>query len=112
MKTEGTGQLLRIFIGEADRWEGKPLYEAIVLKAREAGLAGATVTRGFLGYGANSHIRTTKILSLSQDLPVVVEIVDESDKIEALLPQLDGMLSKGMMTLEKMTVVMYRSNGE
>lgn len=108
MKIEGEGQLLRIFIGENDQWEGQPLYEAIVLKARQAGLAGATVLRGFLGFGANSRIHTTKILRLSEDLPIVVEIVDKADKITAILPELDKMIAEGMMTLEKVTVVAYR----
>jgi PII-like signaling protein len=108
MKIEGEGQLLRIFIGENDKWEGLPLYEAIVLKARQAGLAGATVVRGFLGFGANSRIHTTKILRLSEDLPIVIEIVDKADKITAILPELDKMIAEGMMTLEKVNVVAYR----
>jgi len=108
MKIEGEGQLLRIFIGENDKWEGQPLYEAIVLKARKAGLAGATVLRGFLGFGAKSRIHTTKILRLSEDLPIVIEIVDKADKIAAILPELDKMIAEGMMTLEKVNVVAYR----
>jgi len=110
MKIEGEGQLLRIFIGENDKWEGKPLYEAIVLKARTAGLAGATVLRGFLGFGANSRIHTTKILRLSEDLPIIVEIVDKKENIQRILPELDAMIKEGMMTLERVDVVAYRSD--
>jgi PII-like signaling protein len=111
MKIEGEGQLLRIFVGESDRWEGRPLYEAIVRKAREAGLAGATVLRGMQGFGANSRIHTTKILRLSEDLPIVIEIVDEADRIAAILPALDAMVSEGLMTLERVHVVAYRRRG-
>lgn len=100
--------LLRIFIGESDRCEGKPLHEAIVLKAREAHLAGATVLRGAMGFGKSSRMHTAKILRLSYDLPVVIEIVDSEDKIEAFLPQLDGMIGGGMVTLEKVRAVHYR----
>lgn len=112
MKIEGEGQLLRIFIGEDDQWEGLPLYEAIVRKARQAELAGATVLRGFLGFGAKSHLHTAKILRLSQDLPIVIEIVDKAEKIQAILPELDKMIADGMMTLEKVNVVAYRSEKE
>lgn len=108
MKVEGEGQLLRIFIGESDRWEGKPLHEAIVRRAREAGLAGATVIRGMEGFGANSRIHTTKILRLSEDLPIIVEIVDKPERIQAILPALDAMVKEGLMTLEKVHVVAYR----
>ena len=92
MKFEGEGQLLRIFVGESDRWEGRPLHEAIVLAAREAGLAGATVLRGMSGFGANSRIHTTTILRLSEDLPIVIEIVDRAEKIQAILPALDRII--------------------
>lgn len=108
MKIEGEGQLLRIFVGESDSWEGRPLYEAIVLKARKGGLAGATVLRGFLGFGANSRIHTTKILRLSEDLPIIIEIVDKPEKIQSILPELDKMISEGMMTIERVNVVAYR----
>ena len=108
MKIEGEGQLLRIFVGESDRWEGRPLHEAIVLAAREAGLAGATVLRGMSGFGANSRIHTTKILRLSEDLPIVIEIVDRAEKIQAILPVLDRMVTEGMMTLERVQVIAYR----
>ena len=99
--------LLRIFLGESDRWEHGPLYEAIVLKAREMQLAGATVLRGHMGFGHSSHIHTTKILRLSQDLPVVVEIVDSQAKIDAFLPVLDGMMTSGLVTIEKVQVLQY-----
>jgi PII-like signaling protein len=108
MKIEGEGQLLRIFIGESDRWEGRPLYEAIVLKAREEGLAGATVLRGMEGFGANSRIHTTKILRLSEDLPIVIEIVDRAEKIGAILPALDRMVTEGLVTLERVQIIAYR----
>ncbi|HEX5043131.1 MAG TPA: DUF190 domain-containing protein [Candidatus Polarisedimenticolaceae bacterium] len=110
MKIEGPAMLLRIFIGESDRWHGKPLYEAIVLKVREAGLAGATVLRGLEGFGAHSRIHTTRILRLSQDLPIVIEIVDREDRIQELIPALDEMVSEGLVTLERVQVVMYRHN--
>ena len=99
-RIEGEGQLLRIFIGESDRWHGMPLYEAIVRRAREEGLAGATVLRGMEGFGAHSRIHTAKILRLSEDLPIVVEIADRPERIEAFLPLLDEMVQEGMMTLE------------
>jgi PII-like signaling protein len=109
MRSEGDGQLLRIFVGESDRWEGKPLYEAIVHRARAAGLAGATVLRGLEGFGAHSRLHTTRILRLSEDLPVVIEIVDEAPKITGFLPQLDEMVAEGMVTLEKVRVIAYRA---
>lgn len=101
-------KLLRIFIGESDLYQHRPLYEVIVEEARKRGLAGATVLRGILGFGANSRIHTSKILRLSEDLPVVVEIVDAEDKIEAFLPDLDKMIGEGMVTLEKAQVITYR----
>jgi PII-like signaling protein len=111
MKIEGEGQLLRIFIGESDRHEGKPLHEAIVLLARERGLAGATVLRGLEGFGANSRIHTTKVLRLSQDLPLVIEIVDREERIAAILPELDAMVGEGLITLEKVHIIKYRRRG-
>jgi hypothetical protein len=99
--------LLRIFIGEDDKYESAPLYEAIVLKAREMQLAGATVLRGPMGYGHKSHLRTTKILRLSQDLPVVIEIVDDEQKIKAFLETLNGMMTSGLITMEKVQVLQY-----
>ena len=101
--------LLRIFIGESDRHEGKPLYEVIVLKARELHLAGATVLRGAMGFGASSRIHTTKILRLSIDLPLVIEIVDSEEKINGFLPVLDQMMGGGLVTLEKVRVIHYRT---
>jgi PII-like signaling protein len=103
------GQLLRIFIGESDRWGGLPLYEAIVQEARRRGLAGATVFKGFEGFGAHSRVHTARILRLSEDLPIVVEIVDAEDKIQAFLPALDEMVKEGLATVEKATVIFYRA---
>jgi hypothetical protein len=102
--------LLRVFFGEDDKAGHLPLYEAIVLKAREMHIAGATVLRGAAGFGHSSRIHTTKILRLSQDLPIVVEIVDTQDKIDAFLPVLDGMMSSGLITLEKVQVLQYGSS--
>lgn len=110
MKIPENGRLLRIFIGKKDRWGHQPLYEAIVLKARELGLAGATVLRGPMGFGANSRLHTAKILRLSMDLPMVIEIVDSAERIEALLAQLDDMGQEGLVTLEDVRVVKYRAN--
>ena len=101
--------LLRIFLGESDRWEHQPLYEAIVLKARETHLAGATVLRGPMGFGKSSRLHTAKILRLSIDLPLVIEIVDSEDKINAFLPTLDQMIGGGLVTLEKVKVLHYRA---
>ena len=103
--------LLRIFIGESDRFDGRPLYEAIVLKARELHLAGATVLRGPMGFGKSSRLHTAKILRLSEDLPVVIEIVDAEDKINGFLPQLEKMMGSGLVTLEKVQVLQYGKNG-
>lgn len=100
--------LLRIFTGESDRFEHRPLYEAIVLKARELGLAGATVLRSPMGFGAGSHLHTAKILRLSDDLPMVIEIVDAGEKINAFLPVLDTMMDGGLVTLENVRVLHYR----
>ena len=108
MKIEGEGQLLRIFIGESDQWEGRPLYEAIVRKAREEGLAGATVLRGLAGFGAHSRIHTASVLRLSQDLPIVIELVDSPERIQRIMPALDQMVDEGMITLEKVRIVSYR----
>ncbi len=102
------GKLLRVFIGESDKHEGVPLYEWIVRKARERGLAGATVLRGLEGFGAHSHLHTAKLLRLSTDLPVVIEIVDTEDKIEAFLPLIDDAVGEGLATIEKVEVRFYR----
>ena len=101
--------LLRIFIGESDRWHHQPLYEAIVLKARELHMAGATVLRGPMGFGKSSRLHTAKILRLSMDLPVVIEIVDADDKIQQFLPLLDAMLQGGLVTTEQVRVIEYRA---
>ena len=100
--------LLRIFIGESDRYQHRPLYEAIVLKARELDLAGATVLRGPMGFGKSSHLHTAKILRLSTDLPMIIEIVDSEDKVDAFLPVLDQMMGGGLVTLEKAKVIRYQ----
>jgi len=110
MKIPEQGKLLRIFIGESDRWHHQPLYEAIVLKARELGLAGATVLRGPMGFGANSRLHTAKILRLSMDLPMVIEIVDTDEKLQLLLPHLEEMVLEGLVTLEEVQVLKYRAN--
>lgn len=107
MKLEGEGKLLRIFIGESDRWEGQPLYEVIVRRIREAGGAGATVLRGIEGFGAHSRIHTARILRLSEDLPIVIEVVDRADRIEALLPILDEMIQEGLVTIERVVILKY-----
>jgi PII-like signaling protein len=112
MKLEGTGLLARIYIGESDTWHGRPLYEAIVHLLRERGLAGATVIRGIEGFGAKQHLHTTRILSLSQDLPVLIEVVDQEERLRAILPELDAMVSEGLITLERVEILAYRANGE
>jgi PII-like signaling protein len=104
------GYLLRVFIGESDKSGHRPLYEEIVLKAREAGLAGATVLRGVMGFGKNSILHTAKILRLSEDLPIVVEIVDSLEKVEAFVPTLDAMIKDGLVTIEKVKVIHYKSS--
>ena len=104
------GYLLRIFVGESDRHGHRPLYEEIVLKAREAGLAGATVLRGVMGFGKNSVLHTAKILRLSEDLPMLIEIVDSLEKIEAFVPSLDAMIADGLVTIEKVRVIHYKSS--
>lgn len=108
MKLPEEGMLLRIFVGETDRYEGKPLYEWIVLKAREMHLAGATVTRGILGFGADSHLHSAKVLRLSEDLPVVIELVDTEENLSKMLPFLDKAVLEGLITLEKVRVIKYR----
>ena len=112
MKIEGEGKLLRIFIGESDRWHGKPLYQAIVERVREEGLAGATVLRGIEGFGADSRLHTARLLRLSEDLPVVIEIVDSAEQIERILPALDEMVGEGMVTVERVEVIAYRGRAE
>ena len=111
-RLEGEGKLLRIFIGESDTWHGKPLYQAIVERVRQEGLAGATVLRGIEGFGADSHLHTSRILRLSEDLPVVIEIVDTPEQIDRVVSILDEMVGEGMLTLERVQIVSYRSSDE
>lgn len=110
MKLEGEQKLLRIFIGELDKWNGRPLYEAIIEETRALRMAGATAIRGFVGFGAKAHIHTAKLLELSFDLPVIVEIVDTEANINKLLPKLDEMVKEGLVTLEKVHVIIYRGD--
>ncbi len=110
MKIPEQGYLLRVFIGEDDRWQGTPLYEAIVVKARALHLAGATVLRGPMGFGAHSRLHTAKVLRLSEDLPIVIEIVDSKEKIDELLPFIEEMVQEGLVTLERVQVIKYRAD--
>jgi hypothetical protein len=112
MKLPPEGQLLRIFIGESDKYEGKPLYEWLVIEAKKNGLAGATVLRGLMGFGANSRIHTSKILRLSLDLPVVVEIVDTPEKIKEFLLHIENVVAEGLITLEKAEVLIYKGGDQ
>jgi hypothetical protein len=112
MRLEGDGKLVRIFIGDSDTWEGKPLYEAIVRRVRAEGLAGATVIKGTSGFGASSRIHTASILRLSEDLPLIVEIVDTEEHIQRILPILDDMVDDGMVTVEKVRIISYRGRKE
>ena len=107
MKLEGEGKLVRIFVGESDRWKGRPLYEAIVHRVHEAGGAGVTVLRGIEGFGAHSRIHTARILRLSQDLPIVIEIIDTAERIDTLLPVLDAMIDEGLVTIEPVHILKY-----
>ena len=109
MKLPEEAELLRIFVGESDHHGGKPLYEVIVQEARTRGMAGATVLRGIMGFGAHSRMHTAKILQLSEDLPIVVEIVDTPERIEAFLPYLNAMIPEGLVTLERAQVIAYRA---
>lgn len=109
MKIEGTGLLARIYIGESDSWHGRPLYEAIVHLLRERGMAGATVLRGIEGFGAKQRLHTTRILQLSQDLPILIEVVDQEERLRAVLPELDAMVDDGLITLERVEVIAYRA---
>ncbi|MBI3999156.1 MAG: DUF190 domain-containing protein [Candidatus Omnitrophica bacterium] len=110
MKLPRDGKLLRIFIGEADKWQGEPLYQAIVHLAKKEGMAGATALKGFMGFGCKSHLHTAKLLRLSEDLPIVIEIVDSEEKINRFLPHLDGMVKEGLITLERANVILYRAD--
>lgn len=109
MKLEGTGLLIRIYLGESDQWHGKPLYQAIVELLRERGMAGATVLRGIEGFGARQHVHSTRILSLSEDLPLLIEAVDTEERVRGVLPELDEMLGDGLITLERVEVLTYRA---
>ncbi len=109
MKIEGTAKLVRIFLGESDRWKGQPLYVAIVEEMRKAGLAGATVFKGVLGFGAHSVVHAARIVDLSSDLPIVIELVDSEEKVAAFLPTLDTMVAEGLVTLEKIDVIAYKA---
>ena len=109
MKITGQGLLLRIFVGENDRWHGRPLYEALVLRARESGLAGATVLRGVEGFGAHSRLHSAKVLRLSEDLPMVIELVDREDRIRAFLPVCEEMIGEGLVTLEPVEILKYQA---
>ena len=109
MELPSEGKLLRIFIGESDRHEGKPLYEWLIIEAKARGLAGATALRGLMGFGANSRIHTSKILRLSHDLPIIVEIVDTAEKIQDFLSGIEDKLQGGLVTLEKAEVQIYSS---
>jgi uncharacterized protein len=109
-KFEGERTLMRIHIGESDKWEGKPLDQALIEMFRREGFSGATVLRGVAGYGSSSRLHTEKILRLSQDLPIVVEVVEYAERIEQILPRLDEMVSGGLVTLEKVRVILYRSH--
>ncbi|MDQ7054687.1 MAG: DUF190 domain-containing protein [candidate division KSB1 bacterium] len=110
MKIEGEGKLLRIFIGEADRYEGKPLYHALVEKAREMGMAGATVIRGVMGFGAHSRLHSARLLRLSEDLPLIIEIVDTDEKVRRYVEEIDDMFQDGLITIEKAEVIRYRAS--
>src|SRR5688572_10041919 len=112
MKTEADLQRLRIYVNESDRWDGKPLYEAIVRAARDLGMAGATALRGIEGFGANDRIHTVKVLRLSEDVPIVIEVVDQPQRIAAFLPTLDKMVSEGMVTIESVRVLTYQRTNQ
>lgn len=111
MKIEGPGKILRVYIGESDTWQGRPLYQAIVRRLREQGIAGATVLRGIEGFGAHSRLHTARILRLSEDLPIVIEVVDREDRIRDVLPILDEMVTEGLVTIEDVDVLVYRAPG-
>ena len=107
---EGERTLMRIHIGESDRWQGSPLYEGLIKLFRRGGFSGVTVLRGVAGYGSTSRLHTDKILRLSQDLPIIIEVIEYSERIENILPKLDEMVGGGLVTLEKVRVILYRPN--
>jgi uncharacterized protein len=109
MKSESTAKLVRIFLGESDRWKGQPLYVAVVEAMRAAGLAGATVFKGIIGFGAHSVVHAARIIDLSSDLPIVIELIDAEEKIEAFLPTLDAMVTEGLVTIESVRVIAYKA---
>ena len=109
MRIQGAGLLVRIYVGETDQWHGRPLYQAIVERMRERGLAGATVLRGIEGFGASARLHTTRLLRLSEDLPVLIEIVDQEDRLRPVLPDLDEMVTEGLITLERVEIIAYRA---
>lgn len=108
MKLTGKASLLRIFIGENDKYKGKPIYELIVFRARELKLAGSTVLRGIMGFGAHSHLHTAKILRLSEDLPIVIEMVDTRENLEKIMPFLDEIIKDGLITIEEVEIIKYQ----
>lgn len=112
MKIPEDGKLLRIFVGEQDKWHGQPLYEAIVHLAKTKGMAGATAIKGFMGFGCKSHMHTAKLLRLSEDLPIIIEMVDSEEKINQFVPHLDEMVKEGLVTIEKANVILYRADGK
>jgi PII-like signaling protein len=112
MKIEGRGLLVRVYIGESDQWQGRPLYQAIVEQLREQGIAGATVLRGIEGFGAHARIHTTRLLRLSEDLPILIEVVDQEERIREVLPMLDSMVGDGLITLERVEIIAYRANAD
>lgn len=109
MKIDGPAKWLRIYVGESDHWHGRPLYQALVEYLRQEGLAGATVFRAIEGFGAHSRIHTARVLRLSEDLPLVIDVIDRADRIDAVLPQLDTMVGDGLMVILDVNVVMYRA---
>lgn len=110
-RIDGPALLVRIYVGEADHHDGKPLYHAIVERLRERGIAGATVLRGIEGFGANAHLHTTRLLRLSEDLPVLIEVVDEEARLREVLPELDALVGDGLITLHRVEVLVYRGTG-
>ncbi len=109
MRIEGPALLVRMYLGEHDQWQGRPLYQAVVETLRARGVAGTTVLRGIEGFGAHAHLHTTRLLRLSEDLPILIEVVDQEDRVRAVLPELERMLGGGLITLERVEVIAYRA---